>query len=185
MSHKKCLRFNGVDSYICCLVHVLNLIVSDILSALKSGDHKSAIEACDLLQDNKKIGRHSALSRLRIMALWISRTPQRRQQWKLVCQSNGLKDKFIEYDVETRWNSTYRMLRDALQAKTQIKKWIEHQTQFPPFSSEDWSHLQQIESVLFKFDEFTQLVSKCQPQISLVIPIYYKLYNILDDAASV
>ena len=122
VSHKKRLRFNGVDSYVRCLAHVLNLIVSDILSALKSGDHKSAIEACDLLQDNKKIGRHSALSRLRIMALWISRTPQRRQQWKLVCQSNGLKDKFIEYDVETRWNSTYRMLRDILQAKTQIKK---------------------------------------------------------------
>jgi hypothetical protein len=77
VSHKKRLRFNGVDSYVRCLAHVLNLIVSDILSALKSGDHKSAIEACDLLQDNKKIGRHSALSWLQIMALWISRTPQR------------------------------------------------------------------------------------------------------------
>lgn len=125
-------RFQGIDSYIRCLAHVLNLIVSDILSEMKSGDHKSAIEACDLLQGNKKIGQQSALARIRIMALWILRTPQRRQQWKVTCQANGLNDKFIEYDVETRWNSTYCMVQGALQAKAQIKKWIEHQHQFHP-----------------------------------------------------
>ncbi|KAJ6037739.1 hypothetical protein N7444_008484 [Penicillium canescens] len=115
------LRFQGIDSYIRCLAHVLNLIVRDILSRMKSGDHKSAIEACDLLQGNKKIGRQSALARIRIMTLWILRTPQRRQQWKVTCQANGLNDKFIEYDVETRWNSTYRMVQGALQAKAQIR----------------------------------------------------------------
>jgi hypothetical protein len=181
---KGCLRFQGVDSYIRCLAHVLNLIVGDILSALKSGDHRSAMEACDLLQENKKIGQYSALARLRIMALWISRTPQRRQQWKVICQSNGLKDKFIEYDVETRWNSTYRMIQDALQAKAQIKKWIEHQNQFLPFTPDDWLQLQQIEMILSKFDEFTHLVSRRQSQISLAIPIYYELHDMLEDAAS-
>lgn len=130
------------------------------------------------------MGQHSALARLRIMALWISRTPQRRQQWKVVCRSNGLKDKFIEYDVETRWNATYRMIQDAFQARPQIKKWIEHQNQFPPFLSEDWSQLQQLELILSKFDEFTQLVSRRQPQISLAIPIYYELHDMLEDAAS-
>ena len=178
------LRFLGIDSYIRCLAHVLNLIVSDILSSMKSGDHRSAAEACDLLQENKKMGRHSALARLRIMALWICRTPQRRQQWKVVCQSNALKDKFIEYDVETRWNSTYRMIQDASEARPQIKKWIEHQNQFPPFASEDWSQLQQLELILSKFDEFTQLVSRRQSQISLAIPIYYELHDMLEDAAS-
>ena len=63
------LRFQGIDSYIRCLAHVLNLIVRDILSGMKCGDHKSAIEACDLLQGNKKIGRQSTLARIRIMAL--------------------------------------------------------------------------------------------------------------------
>ncbi|CEL08111.1 hypothetical protein ASPCAL11264 [Aspergillus calidoustus] len=178
------LRFLGIDSYIRCLAHVLNLIVSDILSAMKSGDHRSAAEACDLLQENQKIGQHSALARLRIMALWISRTPQRRQQWKVVCQSNGLKDKFIKYNVKTRWNSTYRMIQDAFHARPQIKKWIEHQSQFPPFSSEDWSQLQQLDLILSKFDEFTLLVSRRQSQISLAIPIYYELHDMLEDAAS-
>ncbi|KAJ6038619.1 hypothetical protein N7460_007336 [Penicillium canescens] len=178
------LRFQGIDSYIRCLAHVLNLIVRDILSRMKSGDHKSAIEACDLLQGNKKIGRQSALARIRIMTLWILRTPQRRQQWKVTCQANGLNDKFIEYDVETRWNSTYRMVQGALQAKAQIRMWIEHQNQFPPFSADDWLQLQQLEMILSKFDEFTQLVSRRKSQISLAIPIYYELNDMLEDAAS-
>lgn len=118
------------------------------------------------------------------MALWILRTPQRRQQWKVTCQANGLNDKLIEYDVETRWNSTYRMVQGALQAKTQIRKWIEHQNQFPPFSANDWLQLQQLEMILSKFDEFTQLVSRRQSQISLAIPIYYELNDMLEDAAS-
>lgn len=109
------------------------------------------------------------------MALWISRTPQRRQQWKVLCQSNRLQDKFIEYDVETRWKSIYRMIQE-------IKKWIELQNQFPPFFSEDWSQLQRLELILSKFDEFTQLVSRRKFQISLAIPIYYELHDMLEDA---
>ena len=50
------LRFLGIDSYIRCLAYVLNLIVSDILLVIKSGDYRSAVEACDLLQENQKIG---------------------------------------------------------------------------------------------------------------------------------
>lgn len=178
------LRFQGVDSYIRCIAHILNLIVSDILSTLKAGDHASAAEACEIILENKEIEQMSALARLRIMTLWIARTPQRKQQWKIICQSNQLKDKFIEYDVDTRWNSTHRMLRDALNAKQQIKKWIEHQTYFPPFTAEDWDRLQQIEVVLARFEEFTLAVSKRQPQITLAIPIYYELHDLLHDAES-
>lgn len=183
-SDTSALRFQGADSYIRCTAHVLNLIVRDILVTLKAGDHSSAAAACDLLQESKDFGPQSPLARLRIMALWIARTPQRKQQWKIICQSNRLKDKFIEYDVETRWNSTHRMLRDAMNAKQQIKKWIDHQVDFPPFSAEDWDRLQQIEGFLARFEEFTLTVSKRQPQITLAIPIYYELHDLLHDAAS-
>jgi hypothetical protein len=62
-------RFQGADSYIRCLVHVLDLIVGDILSALKCSNYKAAATACDLMQENKNIGMHSAVSRLRIISL--------------------------------------------------------------------------------------------------------------------
>ncbi|KAK9428118.1 hypothetical protein V1505DRAFT_231285, partial [Lipomyces doorenjongii] len=91
----------------------------------------------------------------------------------------------IEYDVDTRWNFTYRMIRDALEAKQQIRNWMEHnQTYFPQFTADDWLLLRQIATVLAKFEEFTLTVSKREPQISLAIPIYYELQDMLDDAAS-
>ncbi|KAJ5123842.1 uncharacterized protein N7515_007667 [Penicillium bovifimosum] len=183
-SDKGRLRFQGIDSYIRCLANVLNLLVRDILSGMKSRNHTSAVEASDLLQGNEKIGRQSALARIRMMTFWILKTPQRRRQWKATCQANGLNDKFIECDVETRWNSTYRMVQGALQAKAQIEKWIEHQNQFSPFSANDWLQLQQLGKILSKFDEFTQLVSRRQSLIRLVIPIYYELNEMLGDAAS-
>ncbi|OQD77451.1 hypothetical protein PENDEC_c002G01225 [Penicillium decumbens] len=76
------------------------------------------------------------------------------------------------------------MIRDALQAKQQIKKWIDSQTYLPPFTTEDWECLHQIEYILAKFEELTLTVSKRQPQISLAVPIYYELHDILKDAAS-
>ncbi|KAK9234406.1 hypothetical protein V1525DRAFT_391473 [Lipomyces kononenkoae] len=91
------------------------------------------------------------------MALWIARTPKRKQQWKILCQANNLKAKLIEYDVDTRWNSTYRMIRDALEAKQQIRNWTEHnKSYFPPFTTHDWNRLQQIATVLAKFVVHTE-----------------------------
>lgn len=40
-----------------------------------------------------------------------------------------------------------------------------------------------IHNVLSKFDEFTLFVSEKRPQISLVLPIYYELHDLLHDVA--
>ncbi|KAK9364368.1 hypothetical protein V1509DRAFT_643760, partial [Lipomyces kononenkoae] len=76
------VRFRGREDFISCLAHVLNLIVKDILKSLKPGDTSSANEACDQIARGGPIGSHSAFSRLRILSLWILRTPQRREGWK-------------------------------------------------------------------------------------------------------
>jgi hypothetical protein len=63
-------HINKGYSYICWLVRVLHLIASDILMALRAEDHKTTMETCDSLQENKKIERLSALARLRILFLF-------------------------------------------------------------------------------------------------------------------
>ncbi|KAK9334842.1 hypothetical protein V1521DRAFT_137208 [Lipomyces starkeyi] len=77
------MRFEGLSSYIRCIARVLNLIVGDILSALRAGDIQSADRACDDLRANKDLDPDlSPLARLRIIVLWIDRSPQRRNRWK-------------------------------------------------------------------------------------------------------
>ncbi|KAK9350069.1 hypothetical protein V1523DRAFT_371316, partial [Lipomyces doorenjongii] len=136
-------------------------------------------------QNPRYLENQGALAKLRILAVWIDRSPQRRQKWKEVCHFLDLPDKFIEYDNDTRWNSTYRMLADGLQAKVQINKYLEHQVELPlpSFTDNDWERLRQIHTILSKFNELTLFVSTKKPQISLTVPIYYELHDLLHDAS--
>ncbi|KAJ5742343.1 hypothetical protein N7533_011752 [Penicillium manginii] len=173
--------YRGLDSYIRCLAHVLNLIVKDILRNLGSGTMEQAQVACDRLQTGDSITDQSAIGRLRVFALWINRSPQRRQKWKEICRLNNLPDKFVAYDVTTRWNSTFRMIDDGLKSRQQVNKFLNLQEELPPFTLQDWSRLEQIHAVLHKFNELTLFISKRNPQISLAVPIYYELHELLDD----
>ena len=75
------MRFEGLQSYIQYIAHVLNLICTDILKALKSGDNESASQACDDIRDKKSLEPDLApLFRLCIIVLWIDRHPQRCQR---------------------------------------------------------------------------------------------------------
>lgn len=173
--------YRGLDSYIRCLAHILNLIVKDILRNLGSGTMEQAQTACDSLQTGNLITDHSAIGRLRVLALWINRSPQRRQKWKEICRLNNLPDKSVAYDVTTRWNSTFRMIDDGLKSRQQVNKFLSLQEELPPFTPQDWSRLEQIHTVLHRFNELTLFISKRNPQISLAVPIYYELHKLLDD----
>jgi hypothetical protein len=175
--------FQGLESYVCCLAHILNLIVKDILQALRSGNIEDASTACDSLQSRKPFTTQSALEKLRVFLLWIHQSPQRQQKWKETCKLEGLSDKFIKYDIDTRWNSTYQMLDSGLLAQRQIDIFLKYQAKFPLFTTTEWSYLSQIRKVLLKFNNFTLFISERKPQISLAVPIYYALHNILAKAA--
>ncbi len=169
-------RFGGLASYVRHLAHVLNLIVKEILLSLKAGDSASATQACDSLTEGKMLfpGNFSALSKIRVLPLYVARSPQRRQQWKNICVANGLEPKFIPYDVETRWNSTYRMLQAGINATKQINLFLDISKVFPPFNLEEWRLISEICTVLARFDE---------QQISLSLPIYYELGDMFVDAS--
>lgn len=173
--------YGGLDSYIRCLAHVLNLIVKDILRNLRSGMMEQAQVTCDCLQTGNLITDHSAIGRLRVLALWIKGSPQRRQKWKEICRLNNLPDKFVAYDVTTRWNSSFRMIDDGLKLRQQVNKFLSLQEELPLFTFQDWSRLEQIHKVLHKFNELTLFILKRNPQISLAVPIYYEPHEFLDD----
>jgi hypothetical protein len=194
--------FCGLGSYVRCLAHIINLIVKDILSTLKSGNTEEATSICDSLDGGEyhTFQNLEPLAKLRTLAIWIHRSPQRKQRWNSTCKRMNLSERFIEYDVDTRWNSTFRMISDALKvsykhpksilyktntskSRDQLDKFIHYETDFLPFSTKDWARLSQIHCVLLKFNEFTLFVSEKRPQISLTVPVYYELHDLLHDTA--
>ncbi|KAF1812680.1 hypothetical protein P152DRAFT_369770, partial [Eremomyces bilateralis CBS 781.70] len=75
------------------------------------------------------------------------------------------------------------MLDDGLKAKAQINRYLALQTEIPSFTTEEWQHLSQIHQVLSKFNELTLFVSERKPQISLTVPLYYELHDLLNEGS--
>jgi hypothetical protein len=98
-------------------------------------------------------------------------------------QIEGLPDKIIQYDVSTRWNSIYIMLSDGIIAREQIDRFLQLESiGLPAFTIQDWIQLGQLRDIFNKFNEFTLLVSKSKPQLSLSIALYYELVDFFQDA---
>ncbi|OJZ88799.1 hypothetical protein ASPFODRAFT_103956, partial [Aspergillus luchuensis CBS 106.47] len=153
------MRFRGRQSFIPCLAHILNLICRDVLASLRAG---SAREAKAILDDmaihsraaafNSLHSTKGAIMKVRLLTLWIARSPQRRQDWKEV--SPG---KQVSYDVDTRWNSTYIMIQDALRLQTQLGQFtrIHPEVQALQLTVDKWSTLQQVAKILKPFWDHT------------------------------
>ncbi|OQD76240.1 hypothetical protein PENANT_c134G04431 [Penicillium antarcticum] len=58
---------------------------------------------------------------------------------------------------------------------------IVYEEELPRFTLQGWSRLEQIHTVLHKFNELTLFISKRNPQITLTVSIYYELHELLDD----
>ena len=114
-NHTNTPRFQGQESYIRCLAHVLNLIVKKLLQTLKSGNRTSAELAISQVENREYLNTTDPpLARLRVPALWISWTPERKSQWRNICRDNNLPATLIPYDVDTRGNSTYLMIEAGI-----------------------------------------------------------------------
>jgi hypothetical protein len=55
------------------------------------------------------------VAKLRHIVVWVSRTSQRTERWK-----QHSPQKIVQYDVDTRWNSTHNMIGDALRCKAAV-----------------------------------------------------------------
>jgi hAT family protein len=178
------MRFRGRQSFIPCLAHIINLICKDVLVSLRAGSAREAKAILDEMAVHSSLAFSSAHStkgaimKIRLLTLWIARSPQRRHDWKEV--SPG---KQVSYDVDTRWNSTYVMIADALRLRKELDQFVRihlevHALQL---TDEEWSLLQQVAKVLKPFWDHTNSVSKSCPTIVESLPIYWSLDDLLDD----
>ena len=116
-----------------------------------------------------------------MLVLWLARSPQRLQEWREVSPR-----KLISYDVETRWNSTYTIIADALRLRTELTQYIRTHREIENLlpSEEDWLLLGQIERVLKPFWDYTNVVSSDMPAIADSLAIYWSLDDLLTDVST-
>ena len=103
----------------------MNLIVKAILAELGSSTQKQASEYLDRAaitiakKERSRLslpGAQGVIAKLRIIILWIHRSTSRIQDWYA---QDGVS-KLPNYDVDTRWNFTLRMIDDAFDCRAVI-----------------------------------------------------------------
>ena len=138
--------------------------------SLKTGTAKEARDFDDL--KDKPIGPLNGVVKVRLLVLWICKTTQRQQFW------DTMTAKIIQFDVDTRWNSTYDMIGDAIRCKAELirlgRAYLDALASYT-LTTDDWLFVEQLHDVLKPFNEFTKLVSSGRPTITTTTRIYFGL----------
>lgn len=173
------IRFRGLASRIRCFAHILNLIVKAILQELGSSTFKQAVEYLDratVAITNRERSRlqipnaQGVIAKLRIIVLWVHRSTDRIQDWRALPRSPRLP----RYDIDTRWNSTFRMINDAFEVRSAINDSCSNIAALELFklSNQEWDQLDKIRLILRPFEKFTEYVSREQPSIQMLARMY-------------
>jgi hypothetical protein len=121
--------------HMCCVAHILNLIVKDGMSVMEKGIDK----VCDNV------------------AYW-SATPKRHEKFeKMAAQMNGKYEQRIALDCKTRWNSTYLMLSTTLKYQDVFERLSQRAPCQP--SVDDWKFARELCDRLKMFYDVTKLLS--------------------------
>jgi hAT family C-terminal dimerisation region len=116
------------------------------------------------------------IARLRIIVLWIARSPQRIQQWDKKAK------KAVNYDVDNRWNSSLRMIRDAFDCRAALNDTCDENRELEKIKlqPEHWQRLEDIRTLLHPFWEYTEFVSREQPTLQLAARFYIQIQATLN-----
>ncbi|KAJ2965600.1 hypothetical protein NUW54_g14065 [Trametes sanguinea] len=93
--------------------------------------------------------------------------------WEAILSELGLGLRLIPCDVKTRWNSTFDMLRTALDYKTALDTLCsrrEHGLRAFELTSEEWGIAQELCDTLKIFKDATLFFSRDTPNLAMVIP---------------
>jgi len=91
--------------------------------------------------------------------------------------------KTINIDVESRWNSTARMLQDALECRPTLCEFVKREGMVGFAISEmEWAEIASTCHLLTKFEAITEELSKGSTLITASLPISYELDDIMDNA---
>ncbi|KAL2926843.1 putative AC transposase, partial [Bienertia sinuspersici] len=143
------LVLDGSLMHVRCCAHILNLCVQDGLDELRT-----------------------LLEPIRNVIRWIRAARSAKRIFKQKCEEYGLRKKVIALDTPTRWNSTYKLLHDAIAYRDVLTDMYNESraTDGQFITNDHWSLAKIVHDVLETFDNATHIFSYVyEPNIHMVI----------------
>ncbi len=94
-------KFFGLESFVRCLSHIINLIVKDAMYALKVGQHKDVYRVFEDIERKRSLGSINCIMKIRTLSMFVKKSPQRQKEWLKIVPEKQHK-KYIETDVDRR-----------------------------------------------------------------------------------
>jgi hypothetical protein len=160
-NHEDELLFEGEHLHVRCSAHILNILVQDAMSVIHTGIKK----LCELLKH-------------------IDSSPSRLQLFNSLANGMGMPSKSSIYlEIPTTWNSTYKMLREALKYKAILNSYAPKYYE-APFTEEEWKKAAVVCEFLKAFEELTLAISAHRkPTSHWFLPLVLCIFHALKDLA--
>nr|GMD03661.1 zinc finger BED domain-containing protein RICESLEEPER 2-like [Ipomoea batatas] len=156
-SHK--LPLGGKLFHVRCTAHILNLVVQDGLSIIKTG-----------------------VDDVRNSVRFINQFESRLLKFSEIVHHLGNAVKKLILDCVTRWNSTYEMLVLAIKVKDTFPIFAQTEPSYKCCSSEDWSKIEHVLSILEVFYEATQVISRTNyPTFNVFLGVVWRVKHVLNE----
>jgi len=143
------LMFGREHLHVRCCAHILNILVQDGMRTI-----------------------HSVIKMIRELLKHIDSSPSRLQAFNSIANGKGVASKAGVYlDVPTRWNSTYKMIREASDYKAVLNAYASKYLEVCP-SEEEWMKAEAICEFLKAFEDLTLAVSADRkPMAHMFLPL--------------
>lgn len=181
------ISFDSVNCHFRCFAHILNLGVQDTLRALSPVCNHNNESFNDDDSDEENLQFHleqsdktNVIDKIRRLFLKIKRSEQWANKLRSFCEALNIKQLTTAIDVSTRWNSTYRMLRTALNLKTALNTLIQSTEELRDMriKPEEWDVLNTVCAYLKPFDYLSTVLGG---QAYVTLPLLIVGFNMLID----
>ena len=125
---------------------------------------------------------HEGIKKIRELLKHIDSSPSRIQAFNQIAMVNGLPTKRgIALDIPNRWNSTFKMVREALTIKVVLNSYANQNAEIAP-NEQEWTRADSICGFLETFEEATKAVSADRkPTSHMFLPLILSIKDALDN----
>lgn len=159
--HKRELMLEGAHFHVRCCAHILNILVQDGMNII-----------------------HGAIKKIRELLKHLDSSRSRIQAFNQIVVGIGLPAKRgIALDIPNRWNSTFKMVGEALKYKEVLNSYAYQYAECSP-NEEEWLQAEAICEFLKALQEATNVVSADRtPTAQMFLPLVLSIRHALNDQA--